>query len=69
MARARGVSPQRVAPAWLLGRSDTVLPIPGASRPESARDVSASGAVLQEGAPGWEGALPSGPGSGSRPGT
>ncbi|MEU6621241.1 aldo/keto reductase [Streptomyces litmocidini] len=38
VARAHGVSPQRVALAWLLTRSDTVLPIPGASRPETARD-------------------------------
>ncbi|MFE6715605.1 aldo/keto reductase [Streptomyces sp. NPDC057695] len=46
VARARGVSPQRVALAWLLGRSDTVLPIPGASRPESARDSAAAVSLL-----------------------
>ncbi|MFD9243833.1 aldo/keto reductase [Streptomyces sp. NPDC059556] len=45
VARARGVSPQRVALAWLLARSETVLPIPGASRPESARDSAAAGAL------------------------
>ncbi|MFJ7960377.1 aldo/keto reductase [Streptomyces sp. NPDC096319] len=45
VARARGVSPQRVALAWLLSRSDTVLPIPGASRPETVRD-SAGAASL-----------------------
>ncbi|MGW0611348.1 aldo/keto reductase [Streptomyces sp. NPDC002788] len=44
----RGVSPQRVGLAWLLTRSPTVLPIlpiPGASRPETVRD-SAAGADL-----------------------
>ncbi|MDT9689766.1 aldo/keto reductase [Streptomyces sp. P9(2023)] len=45
VARARGVSPQRVALAWLLARSETVLPIPGASRPETVRD-SAGAAEL-----------------------
>ncbi|MFD0368947.1 aldo/keto reductase [Streptomyces sp. NPDC059071] len=39
VARAHGVSPQRVALAWLLARpGGHVLPIPGASRPETARD-------------------------------
>ncbi|WP_128978723.1 aldo/keto reductase [Streptomyces roseicoloratus] len=39
VARSRGVSPQRVALAWLLSHpGDHVLPIPGASRPETARD-------------------------------
>ncbi|MBB4982918.1 MULTISPECIES: aldo/keto reductase [Streptomyces] len=38
VARAHGVSPQQVALAWLLTRSETVLPIPGASRPSTARD-------------------------------
>ncbi|MFC9336683.1 aldo/keto reductase [Streptomyces sp. NPDC057020] len=46
VARARGVGPQRVAPAWLLARSEAVLPIPGASRPESARDSAAAGALV-----------------------
>ncbi|MFH9724270.1 aldo/keto reductase [Streptomyces sp. NPDC017254] len=46
VARARGVSPQRVALAWLLARSETVLPIPGASRPESVRDSAAASALL-----------------------
>ncbi|WP_306328599.1 aldo/keto reductase [Streptomyces venezuelae] len=45
VARAHGVSPQRVALAWLLTRSDTVLPIPGASRPESIRDSAAAGSL------------------------
>ena len=32
-----GSTPQQVAIAWLLGMSDRVIPIPGASRPESIR--------------------------------
>lgn len=46
VARARGVSPQRVALAWLLARSETVLPIPGASRPQSARDSAAAAELV-----------------------
>ncbi|WP_433572446.1 aldo/keto reductase [Streptomyces sp. CA-251247] len=42
VARARGVSPQQVALAWLLAQSPTVIPIPGASRPESIRDSAAA---------------------------
>ncbi|MGV9450308.1 aldo/keto reductase [Streptomyces sp. NPDC003635] len=38
VARERGVSPQQVCLAWLLGLSPTVVPIPGASRPETIRD-------------------------------
>jgi aryl-alcohol dehydrogenase-like predicted oxidoreductase len=37
-ARAHGVSPQQVALAWLLSISPVVIPIPGASRPESIMD-------------------------------
>jgi aryl-alcohol dehydrogenase-like predicted oxidoreductase len=37
-ARAHGVSPQQVALAWLLGLSPVMIPIPGASRPESIQD-------------------------------
>ena len=33
-----GVSPQRVAIAWALAAGDHVIPIPGASRPESIID-------------------------------
>jgi aryl-alcohol dehydrogenase-like predicted oxidoreductase len=33
-----GVSPQQVALAWLLSLGPTVIPIPGASRPESITD-------------------------------
>jgi aryl-alcohol dehydrogenase-like predicted oxidoreductase len=45
VARERGVSPQQVCLAWLLTRSPTVIPIPGASRPRTARD-SAGAAEL-----------------------
>jgi len=38
IAGAHGVSPQQVALAWLLSLSDVVIPIPGASRPESIAD-------------------------------
>ena len=38
VADARGVSPQQVTLAWLLARSPVVIPIPGASRPESITD-------------------------------
>jgi aryl-alcohol dehydrogenase-like predicted oxidoreductase len=38
VADAHGVSPQRVALAWELSLADVVVPIPGASRPESITD-------------------------------
>ncbi len=38
VAAARGVSPQQVTLAWMLARAPTVIPIPGASRPESITD-------------------------------
>ena len=38
VADARGLSPQVVALAWHLSKSPHVIPIPGASRPESIRD-------------------------------
>jgi aryl-alcohol dehydrogenase-like predicted oxidoreductase len=37
-ARAHEVSPQQVALAWLLSLGPTVIPIPGASRPETITD-------------------------------
>jgi aryl-alcohol dehydrogenase-like predicted oxidoreductase len=37
-AEAHGVSPQQVALAWLLSLGPTVVPIPGASRPETITD-------------------------------
>jgi len=38
VADARSVSPQVVCLAWHLAKSPHVIPIPGASRPESIRD-------------------------------
>lgn len=38
VAAARGVSPQQVALAWQLALAPVVIPIPGASRPESILD-------------------------------
>ena len=42
VADKHGVSPQQVALAWELARSENVIPIPGASRPESAADSTAA---------------------------
>ena len=42
VAERHGVSPQRVALAWLLSLSPVIIPIPGASRPESVRDSAAA---------------------------
>ncbi|MGV9323202.1 aldo/keto reductase [Streptomyces sp. NPDC003660] len=53
IAAEHGVSVQRVVLAWLLSRSPVVIPIPGASRPESIQDsagaVELSPAGLQRG--------------------
>ncbi|MEU8235330.1 aldo/keto reductase [Actinoplanes sp. NPDC048967] len=38
VAEAHGVSPQQVTLAWELAKSEHVIPIPGASRPESITD-------------------------------
>ena len=46
VADERGVSPQQVALAWELALSPVVIPIPGASRPETIRD-SAAAATLE----------------------
>ncbi|HEX2576084.1 MAG TPA: aldo/keto reductase, partial [Aquihabitans sp.] len=48
VADRHGVSPQRVALAWELAQGDVVIPIPGASRPQSIAD-SAEAAMLQLG--------------------
>jgi aryl-alcohol dehydrogenase-like predicted oxidoreductase len=49
VAARLGATPQQVALAWLLGLSDRVIPIPGASRPESIRaSVEAVGLALSE---------------------
>jgi aryl-alcohol dehydrogenase-like predicted oxidoreductase len=45
VAEERGVSVQQVCLAWLLAKSPTVIPIPGASRPATIRD-SAGAAEL-----------------------
>jgi len=42
VATKHGVSPQQVALAWELARSANVIPIPGASRPESVADSTAA---------------------------
>ena len=42
VAEAHGVSPQQVTLAWMLATSPVVVPIPGASRPETARDSAAA---------------------------
>lgn len=45
VARARGVSIHQVALAWQLHRSPAVIPIPGASRPESVLDSVAAASL------------------------
>ena len=42
VAQERGVSPQQVALAWELALSPVVIPIPGATRPETIRDSVAA---------------------------
>ncbi len=42
VADKHGVSPQQVCLAWELTLSDTIIPIPGASRPESVADSTAA---------------------------
>ncbi len=42
VAQERGISPQRVALAWALAKDPCVIPIPGASRPESIVDSVAA---------------------------
>lgn len=49
VADARGVSPQQITLAWELALSPFVIPIPGASRPESIEDsVKAAEIALSE---------------------
>ena len=38
VAQERGVSPQQVCLAWMLAKAPVVIPIPGASRPETILD-------------------------------
>ncbi|MFD4555165.1 aldo/keto reductase [Streptomyces sp. NPDC058469] len=42
IAEKHDVSPQRVCLAWMLAKSPVVVPIPGASRPETIRDSAAA---------------------------
>jgi aryl-alcohol dehydrogenase-like predicted oxidoreductase len=42
IARAHGVSPQRVCLAWMLAKAPVVIPIPGSSRPETILDSAAA---------------------------
>ncbi|MER5930951.1 aldo/keto reductase [Streptomyces sp. NPDC002054] len=42
VAAEHEVSPQRVCLAWLLSRAPVVIPIPGATRPRTARDSAAA---------------------------
>ena len=42
IARKHGVSPQQVCLAWELSLSEALIPIPGASRPESVVDSAAA---------------------------
>jgi aryl-alcohol dehydrogenase-like predicted oxidoreductase len=49
VADAHGVSPQQVALAWELAKAPVVIPIPGASRPETILDsAKASDLVLSD---------------------
>ncbi|MFC9116462.1 MULTISPECIES: aldo/keto reductase [Streptomyces] len=50
VAEAHGVSAHQVCLAWMLAKSPVVVPIPGASRPESVQDsVRAADLVLSAG--------------------
>ena len=42
VAADHGVSVQQVVLAWMLAKSEHVIPIPGSSRPSSARDCAAA---------------------------
>jgi len=42
VAEAHDVSPQQVLLAWLLATSPIMIPIPGSSRPETAKDSAAA---------------------------
>jgi len=49
IADARGVSPQQVTLAWMLALAPVVIPIPGASRPQSITDsAQAADLVLSD---------------------
>jgi aryl-alcohol dehydrogenase-like predicted oxidoreductase len=42
IARGRGMTAQQVTLAWMLAKGDNVIPIPGSSRPETARASAAA---------------------------
>ncbi len=42
LAREQGVTPQQLTLAWMLAKGDRVVPIPGSSRPETARASAAA---------------------------
>jgi aryl-alcohol dehydrogenase-like predicted oxidoreductase len=42
VARDRGVSPQQITLAWMLAKGGNVVPIPGSSRPETAKASAAA---------------------------
>ncbi|TDO33790.1 aryl-alcohol dehydrogenase-like predicted oxidoreductase [Kribbella sp. VKM Ac-2527] len=42
IAQQLGVSPQQVTLAWMMAKSEHVIPIPGSSRPETIRDSYAA---------------------------
>lgn len=46
VAAERGVSPQQVCLAWELAKAPVVVPIPGASRPETIRDSAAAAELV-----------------------
>jgi aryl-alcohol dehydrogenase-like predicted oxidoreductase len=46
VANAHGVSPQQVTLAWMLAKAPVVIPIPGASRPESVTDSAAAADLM-----------------------
>jgi len=49
LADEKGISPQRLVLAWLMAMSSAVLPIPGASRVETAADsIAAADVVLTD---------------------
>ncbi len=49
VAQRHGVSPQRVCLAWMMAKSPVVVPIPGASRPETITDsAQATGLALTD---------------------
>ena len=46
VAKKHDVSPQQVCLAWELSLSEVVIPIPGASRPESVADSARAVALV-----------------------